>query len=242
MEATADVSEKQPDKRAARAGVALLGASGALTWFASRLDWVSARYTDDISGGGAAVLNGTEWSTETTAIAVLLLAGMVAAFALRRQGRRVVGGICAIASVGLALPAVQLLSAGADASRVHALLTSGADRAQQASSAPAIAEWAEITSVTTQPLGPALTLLAALLGAVGGLMLLARPGTDSPRQNKYEKETVRWEKVREDLEEDPQSGRVLWDAISADIDPTDPDPTDPRGGGGQDFRSRKGTG
>jgi len=36
--------------------------------------------------------------------------------------------------------------------------------------------------------------------------------------------------VREDLEEDPQSGRVLWDAISADIDPTDPD-----------FRSSKGT-
>ena len=67
-------------------------------------------------------------------------------------------------------------------------------------------------------------------------MLLARPGTDSPRQNKYEKETVRREKVREDLEEDPQSGRVLWDAISADIDPTDP-----RGGGGQDFRSREGT-
>ena len=67
-------------------------------------------------------------------------------------------------------------------------------------------------------------------------MLLVRPGTDSPRQNKYEKETVRRERVREDLEEDPHSGRVLWDAISADIDPTDP-----RGDGGQDFASHKGT-
>ena len=73
-------------------------------------------------------------------------------------------------------------------------------------------------------------IAAALLGLAGGVLLVARPGEDSPRQNKYEKETVRREKVREDLEEDPQSGRVLWDAISADIDPTDPD-----------FRSSKGT-
>ena len=119
---------------------------------------------------------------------------------------------------------------------MHTLLTAGADRTQQASSAPAIAEWAEITSVATQPLGPVLTLIAALLGVAGGLVLLVRPGTDSPRQNKYEKETVRRERVRADLEEDPNSGRVLWDAISADIDPTDP-----RGDGGQDFASHKGT-
>ena len=75
---------------------------------------------------------------------------------------------------------------------------------------------------------------AAVLGLAGGVLLIARPGEDSPRQNKYEKETVRREKVREDLEEDPQSGRVLWDAISADIDPTDPQ-------NGPDFRSSEST-
>lgn len=223
-----------PDKKAARAGAGTLGVAGVLTWAASRMDWVRADYLDDISGGGAASVNGTDWSTETTAVAVLLIAGMVAAFALRRFGRRVVGAICAVASVGLAVPAVQLFVSGADPERVHALLTAGADQAQQANSTPAIAEWADITSTAVQPLGPALTLLAALLGVIGGVVLISRPGTDSPRQNKYEKEAVRREKVREDLEEDPQSGRVLWDAISADIDPTDP-----RGGeGGPDFRSR----
>ena len=82
-----------------------------------------------------------------------------------------------------------------------------------------------------------MALAAAVLGLAGGALLVARPGEDSPRQNKYEKETVRREKVREDLEEDPQSGRVLWDAISADIDPTDPR----GGGGGPDFRSSKST-
>lgn len=229
-------TQHTPNKKASRAGAALLGISGALTWFASRLEWVSAQYNDDISGGGTVAVNGTDWSTETTAIAVLLLAGMLAAFALRRLGRRIVGGICAAASVALTLPAVTLLVSGADPERMHALLTAGADRTQQASSAPAIPEWAGITSVATQPLGPVLTLIAALLGVAGGLVLLVRPGTDSPQQNKYEKEAVRRERVRDDLEEDPHSGRVLWDAISADIDPTDP-----RSDGGPDFPSPKGT-
>lgn len=224
----------QPDKKAAREGAIAVGVAGALTWISSRMDWVRAEFVDDISGGGEASVNGADWSTETGAIAVLLLAGMVAAFALRRLGRRVIGAICAAASVGLAVPAVRLLTSGADPERVHALLTVGADEAQQGNSAPAIAQWAEITSATTLVAGPGLALAAALLGLASGVLLIARPGEDSPRQNKYEKETVRREKVREDLEEDPQSGRVLWDAISADIDPTDPQ-------NGPDFRSSKST-
>lgn len=224
----------KPDKKAAREGAITLGVAGALTWISSRMDWVRAEFVDDISGGGEASVNGADWSTETGAIAVLLLAGMVAALALRRLGRRVIGAICAAASIGLAVPAVRLLTGGADLARVHALLTAGADEAQQGNSAPAIAQWAEITSATTLVAGPGLALAAAVLGLLGGVLLIARPGEDSPRQNKYEKETVRREKVREDLEEDPQSGRVLWDAISADIDPTDP-------GNGPDFRSSKST-
>ena len=224
----------KPDKKAARKGALALGVAGALSWISSRMAWVRAEFVDDISGGGEATVNGADWSTETGAIAVLLLAGMVATFALRRLGRRVIGAICTAASFGLAVPAVRLLLGGADPERVHALLTAGADEAQQGNSAPAIAQWADITSATTIVAGPGLALAAALLGLAGGVLLVARPGEDSPRQNKYEKETVRREKVREDLEEDPQSGRVLWDAISADIDPTDPE-------NGPDFRSSKST-
>ena len=224
----------KPDKKAARKGALALGVAGALSWISSRMAWVRAEFVDDISGGGEATVNGADWSTETGAIAVLLLAGMVAAFALRRLGRRVIGAICTAASFGLAVPAVRLLLGGADPERVHALLTAGADEAQQGNSAPAIAQWADITSATTIVAGPGLALAAALLGLAGGVLLVARPGEDSPRQNKYEKETVRRETVREDLEEDPQSGRVLWDAISADIDPTDPQ-------SGPDFRSSKST-
>lgn len=219
----------QADKTLARAGAALLGVAGALIWAVARTTWVDVEYVDDLSGAGTAAVRGADWSTETVAVAVLLIAGMAAGFALRRVGRRVVGAIAALASAGVAVPAAQLLVRGADTERARAILTAGAEQSGagtagsgSGSGADTIAQWAEITSATVVPLGPALTLAGAAIGLVGGLLLVFRPGADSPRQNKYEKESVRREKVRSDLEQDPQSGRVLWDAISADIDPTDP--------------------
>lgn len=222
------------DKGVSRIGALCVGLSGALIWAFSRMVWINAEYTDDISGGGSAAVRGSEWSAETTAVAILLLAGMVAGFALRRTGRRIVGAVCAVASALALLAPVRLLAGGADNERIHTILTAGSDASQSAGSNAALAQWAEITSTTLAATGPVLTLLACLIGAVGGVLLAARPGTDAPRQNKYEKEAVRREKVRTDLEEDPESGRVLWDAISADIDPTDPAQR-PRGGG--DFKS-----
>ena len=74
------------------------------------------------------------------------------------------------------------------------------------------------------PAGPSISVLGSVLGLIGGALLALRPGGDAPRQHKYETEAVRMDNVRADLEEDPSSGRVLWDALSADIDPTQ-DPT-----------------
>jgi len=39
--------------------------------------------------------------------------------------------------------------------------------------------------------------------------------------NKYEKDAVRRDRIHEDLDAQPDSGRVMWDALDADIDPTD---------------------
>ena len=50
-----------------------------------------------------------------------------------------------------------------------------------------------------------------------------RPGEDTATKNKYEKASQRREKIEQDLQDEPESGRVLWDAIDADIDPTDQD-------------------
>lgn len=212
------------DKRASRIGGVLIGISGAALWAFGRMPWIEAEYIDELSGNGSAAVRGNEWSTEITAVAILLLAGMVAVFALRRTGRRIVGGVSAIAALAAAVPAGLLLfdASSPRTERIHTILTAGSDASQSGASSAALAQWAEITSATVQPLGPVLTLLGCVLGVIGGIMLVARPGADAPRQNKYELETVRKEKVRTDLEEDPTSGRVLWDAISADIDPTDP--------------------
>lgn len=215
------------DRRAARAGAGLLGLSGVLIWALSQMTWMTVDYRDDLAGDGSATLRGADWSTELSAIAVLLIAGMVAGFALRRTGRRVVGAVCAVAAAASAVPGVQLLTGGADAQRVHAILSAGADAEQSVSQSGAqavISQWAEIASVAVLPLGPSISVLGSVLGVVGAVMLVLRPGGDAPRQHKYEKEAVRMDNVRADLEEDPSSGRVLWDALSAGIDPTQ-DPT-----------------
>lgn len=203
-----------------RTGALATGIAGAAMWAFSRMDWVSAEYNDDLSGAGEATITGAEWSTEITAVAVLLIAGGVAAFALRKIGRRVVGAICALAAAGAAVPAALLLARGADQERIHAILTAGAEEAATDTSSSTIANWAEITSAQVAALGPVLTLLGCVLGVVGGVALVVKPGEDAPRQHKYEKEAVRKETIRSDLKEEPDSGRVMWDALDADIDPT----------------------
>lgn len=196
------------------AGAVLLGVF-------SRDVWVTASYTDELTGNGAALIRGAQWSTETTAVALLLFVGAIGAFALRRLGRRLIGAVSALAAAGAAVSPFSLLLNGADPERVHALLTAG--------ETPVIPEWAEISDLGVSALNPALTVLGCVIAAVGGVIVALKPGTDaaasSSTMNKYEKESVRRERLAEDLDARPDSGRVMWDALDADIDPTDgPDP------------------
>ncbi|WP_301925120.1 TIGR02234 family membrane protein [Corynebacterium glaucum] len=211
------------DKGLSRTGAALIGLGAALLWIASRLTWVSAGYTDDLSGNGVVSLTGAGWSLETTAVALLLLVGMIGAFALRRLGRRIVGAVSAIAAAAVAISPVQLLIRGADPERVHAILASRAEVVASPNAGDTIGQWAEITAVDVPNTGPVLAVVGCTLALVGGLLVAVRPGADAPKQNKYEKETVRREHIREDMEARPDSGRVMWDALDADIDPTDTD-------------------
>lgn len=215
-----------------KTGALLLGVAGAVMWGFSRMDWVTAKYNDDLSGEGVATITGAEWSTEITAVAVLLLAGAIAAFALRKVGRRVIGGICALAAAAAVIPAAALLARGADHERIHAILTAGAEQAATDTSSAAIANWAEITAADVAVVGPVLTIVGCVLGVIGGAMLVVKPGEGAPKQHKYEKEAVRKETIRHDLKEEPDSGRVMWDALDADIDPTET--------GDEDFRPTQG--
>lgn len=206
-----------------RLGALLIGVGAVLLGAFSRGVWVTASYSDTLAGGGVAHIRGAEWSTETTAVALLLFVAAIGAFALRRTGRRLTSIVAALASLGAAVAPTQLLLRGADPERVHALLTAGLDTAQTASTTQAtvVSEWAETTSTSVTTLLPLLSLLGCLVSFAGAVVVVARPGTDAPKQNKYEKEVVRRERLADDLETNPDSGRVMWDALDADIDPTD---------------------
>ena len=193
----------------------------------SRGAWITAAYEDSLAGGDVVWIRGAQWSTETTAIALLLFVGALGAAALRRVGRRLTATISAIAALAAAVSPALLLTRGADPERVHALLTTSADASQSAASkTPSIPEWAEIHAVDVATVFPLLTLLGCLVAFAGAVIVVLRPGADAPRMNKYEKEAVRRQRLEEDMQARPDSGRVMWDALDADIDPTT-DPTAP---------------
>lgn len=196
-----------------RISALLLAVAAAVLWAASRMAWITADIFDDKSGASTHAVIGGLWSTEQTAVALLLLAGALAGLALRRVGRRMVGIVSALAGIGVSWAPLGLLAGEPDPQRVHQLLSTG-DEAQ-------ISAWAEITGLSVSTGGPALAMVGAALALFSGVLLATRPGHDSARLNRYEKKQNREAKIVHDLEAEPDSGRVMWDALDADIDPTD---------------------
>ncbi|WPF65387.1 MULTISPECIES: TIGR02234 family membrane protein [unclassified Corynebacterium] len=203
-----------------------LAMAAGLHWAASRMTWLDVAAFDDKSGATSASLTGAAWATELTAVALLLAAGCVAGLALRRLGRRVVGIVCALAGAGIAWIPVRTLTQEIDTQRVHSLLSSSAEGGAQTATGTqtgpvTLSEWAEISSVTLHYAGPALSLVGAAIALVCGVILALRPGLDAATMNRYERKQSRQQRLRDDLQTAPDSGRVMWDALDADIDPTE---------------------
>ena len=91
---------------ARRIGPLLMGLGAIVLWLASRLTWMTVSYADDRTGDGQIGVAGGEWSTEVTAVVLLLLAATVAGLALTKIGRRIVGavGAAAVSYTHLTLP------------------------------------------------------------------------------------------------------------------------------------------
>lgn len=208
------------DRRPSRIGALALALGGVLLWLGARMDWLIVDVFDDKSGSSSIALPGSTWSTEATAVALLLLVAAVAGFALRKWGRRIVGAVAALAAIGASVGPMTLLTGEPDPARAHQLLTSGA-ASQQANNPVLISSWAEITGMDVSVGGPVIAMLGCAVALFGGVLLAAKPGTDGPRLNKYEKKSQRHAKLAEDLKSSPDSGRVMWDALDADIDPTE---------------------
>ncbi|MCF4006332.1 TIGR02234 family membrane protein [Corynebacterium uropygiale] len=208
------------DRRRARFAAIALGAAALIVWAASRMSWVSVVADDDKSGVHHEDIVGASWSTEITALALVLAAACIAGFALRRWGRRIVGILAAIVAAGCAWAPLTVLLEGASAERARSILTSSAAHSKLADPV-ALSEWAQITDITVHPAGPLIAILGCALALFGGVLLAIRPGGDAPRSTAYERKKLKEERIAEDLEDNPDSGRVLWDALDADLDPTD---------------------
>lgn len=201
-------------------GAILLGLGALILWFGSRTTWLTVSVFDSMSGDAVHELAGSVWSAEATAIALMLLVATIAGLALRRVGRRIVGIIAALAAAAASWTPLTLLTGDPDPERAHNLLSSGA-ASQIASDPVSISSWAEITGIEVSVVGPVLAILGSAVALFGGVLLALRPGGDSPKLNKYERKAARREKLQDDLATSPDSGRVMWDALDENIDPTD---------------------
>lgn len=204
---------------ARRIGPILMLVGAIVLWLSSRMTWVKAAVEDDKAGSSVAELSGSLWSLELIALTVVILAGSVAALAVRRTARRIVSGLTALAAAGVAWRPLTLLTAGPAAERAQELLQGGTN--DTSVDATSISDWASVLSADTQAAGPAVALVGAAVALFGAVMVASNSGTDKPRSAKYETPAVRQERLREDLENSQDSGRVMWDALDADIDPTD---------------------
>lgn len=197
-----------------------IGAGALVVWISSRMNWVTIEAFDDKSGSVTQSIVGATWSTEIMALALALLAAFAAALVLKRMGRRIIGGISALIAVGASLSPLALLTQDPDAERARTLLTSGV-ASQKANSGTLLSDWAEIINITTHPLAAVVAMIGCALALVGGVVLAMRPGEDTAKSNQYERKQARAEKIHTDLAQDPDSGRVMWDALDEDIDFTE---------------------
>ncbi|MBI9000802.1 TIGR02234 family membrane protein [Corynebacterium sp. CCM 9185] len=207
--------------RWSRSAALIVGAGAVSLWLSSRLVWVTVSAFDDKSGDAVRELPGAVWASEVTVIALVLLAGTLGAFALRGAVRRGIGALTALAAVGASWAPLSLLAGSPDPERARMLLTSGA-ATQRANSPVTLSDWATVTGLDVHITGPVVAFVGCALALVGGVLLVLRPGAAAQQaSSRYVTPGARQARLEEDLEQSPDSGRVLWDALDADIDPTD---------------------
>ena len=198
----------------------MLAGGAVVLWVSSRLAWLTVTADDDKAGTKTVTIHGASWSTELIAAAIMLAATAIAGLILRRTGRRIVGGLAAVVAAASSWVILQILVGGTlDAQRALAILST--TNTTSATKGAQLTAWAQITAIDVNTSPVILALIGAAIGLIGGVILAAYPGVDGPKRTQYERKQRRTAHIAAELAAEPDSGRVLWDAIDADIDPTD---------------------
>ncbi len=211
-----------PQPRSRKTGIAqiLIAASAIGLWLAGRTAWVTVATFDDKAGSDVTDIVGAIWSPELTAYALALLAAVVASLIVGRNGKRIIGVAAAVVAIAASYTPVRLLTSGAEADRALDILTSGA-ATQHQNTPVTVSDWAVVEDMTIHNFGPILCLIIAALGIVGAVLLIQNPGKTMEKSSSiYENPNARRQRLEQDLQEQPDSERVMWDALDAGIDPT----------------------
>ncbi|WP_037141946.1 TIGR02234 family membrane protein [Rhodococcoides fascians] len=212
--------------RAAAIPVVAMLVGALCLWGSSRMTWVHVISSDGLGEDRATDLLGSTWAAASTPLALALVAAVAASFAVRGWASRVLAVLVGLVAVGAGIPALQALVS--DVSEARA-----ADLAE-------LPGRADVVGAEAFTLPAVVALVGALCAALAAVMLLRKPTARKVLSSKYDAPAARREEVArrasaaassatdraasndegEDLTE-----RMLWDALDAGEDPTDPSGT-----------------
>jgi uncharacterized membrane protein (TIGR02234 family) len=190
----------------------LLVLSALTLWVASRMSWVDVTSFDGLGQPKSTTLNGATWSTALVPLALVALAAAVAALAVRGWVLRLVGGLVAVATVGMGYLGIGLW-----------VIRDVAVRAADLAQIPVAA----LIDTQRHHVGAVLTLVAAVC-ALAGAVLLVRSAAKSrtggaKAPGKYLAPAAKREAARQESPDDGMSERMIWDALDEGRDPTTSD-------------------
>ncbi|TPG32220.1 TIGR02234 family membrane protein [Mycolicibacterium hodleri] len=190
----------------------LLILSALALWVASRMPWVDVTSFDGLGQPKSTTLNGAAWSTALVPLALVALAAAVAALAVRGWVLRLVGGLVAVATVGMGYMGIGLWVTRDVAVRAAAL-----------AQIPVTA----LSGGTQRHHGGAVLTLMAAVCALAGAVLLVRSAattkTNAKTAGKYLAPAAKREAALKEGADEGMSERMIWDALDEGRDPTTSD-------------------
>lgn len=210
----APAPQTEPARAGSRRGLVvstiLLVVAAVLLWSASRMAWVEYTTVDGLKPPVEATLDGGQWAPASTPLALLLMAGIAAMFAVRGWWVRVVGLLLGLAGVAALVQGVTGLFGDPDRAQILSLAE--------------LAAGAEVTAaeMTTGPV--LLTILAGLAAIAAAVPLItgrvARQGLSSSYETPAARKAAAAESVAKSAGEGLEQ-RQMWDALDAGADPTE---------------------
>lgn len=171
-----EAAARGTDRRGRQLGlVAVLAVAGAaLAAAAAALTWWTAQYVDPLTGALTVTASGATCVPELIPLALVSLAGFGAALATRGVLRRIVGAVIALCGIAVAVRSAMLF--GSTPAALVGDLTRPAD---------------PVGAAQLHPFGPALGVLAGLLLAGAGVLVLIGIGARQAMGSRYERRGTR---------------------------------------------------